>query len=324
MSRILLLVATGLILFSPAAMGATVLVLNLDRTPTDSGPNANSSTDVIRPLLTSLGYPYDYLEVSLYDHTTLATMNLNQYQLLVISVGTNCLLYQVAHRFDAAEGQHLVDYLNAGGKIYMEGNDVWYQDPHAHGTFDFKPAFNVSSSNDGGTAELAQIRGVGGSNPVTTGLVFTYSGDNCFPDWIQRLNPTGGSNILLNRIQNPFAEHYMGVSYDSGTYKTIACSFEFGGLVDGTGNSTKAYVWQLYMDWFGITAGSTSGDVDNDGNVDAGDLALLADYLADNATVLPGGTSRADVNSSGEVDVTDLTILHHYLVGNITTLPFTG
>ena len=78
------------------------------------------------------------------------------------------------------------------------------------------------------------------------------------------------------------------------------------------------------MTWFGITASPMYGDVDNDGNVDADDLALLAYYLADNVTILPGGVSRADVNNSGAVDGTDLMILHHYLVGNITTLPFTG
>ena len=40
------------------AFPADVLVLNLDRDQTDTGPDPNSSTTSIRALLTELGYSY--------------------------------------------------------------------------------------------------------------------------------------------------------------------------------------------------------------------------------------------------------------------------
>ena len=57
------------------ALPADVLVLNLDRNQTDTGPDPNSSTTSIRALLTELGYSHAYQEVSLHDHATLAEID---------------------------------------------------------------------------------------------------------------------------------------------------------------------------------------------------------------------------------------------------------
>ena len=134
-----------------------------------------------------------------------------------------------------------------------------------------------------------------------------------------------GTKWFENEKNNPpsYTRQSMWISYNSGTYKTIASSFEFGHLIDSTGNNTKAFVWGKVMDFFDIPQGSSSGDVDGDGGVDADDLALLADYLAGNVDTLPSATN-ADTDSSGAVNVTDLTILQNYLVGHIASLPFTG
>jgi hypothetical protein len=318
-----LLLAALLTLPLPAA---NILVLNLDRDQTNTGPNPNSSTDAIKPLLTSLGYQYDFLEVDLNDHTTMATMNFNQYQLLVICVGTNCL-FQAAHRFDSSEGQHLVNYLNAGGKIYMEGNDVWYQDPHAYGAFDFKTAFQVNPTSDGGVADMWRVRGITGSPVSGRTIYFDLTKDNCFIDIIDKIAGVG-TKWFENERNNPptYTRQSVWISYSSTSpaYKTIASSFEFGGLTDGTGDDTKAYVWGKVMEFFAVPTNPGYGDVDDDGDVDAADLRMLADYLAGTVTSLPGGTTRADLDTSGAVNVRDLTILGNYLVGHITSLPFAG
>jgi hypothetical protein len=325
-------------LLSISALAANILVLNLDRNNTNTGPNPKSSTTVIRTLLTSMGYQYDYLEVELNDHTTLATLNFNQYQLLVIGVGTNCL-FQAAHQFDNNEGNHLVSYLNAGGKVYMEGNDVWYQDPHAYGAFDFKTAFQVNPTSDGGLADMWRIRGITGSPVSGLMLYFDPAGDNCFVDIIDKISGVG-TKWFENEKNNPpdYTRQSMWISYNSGTYKTIASCFEFGGLFDwdedssvdpgglndGNPNNTKAYVWGKVMDFFGVTPDPGYGDLDDDGDVDASDLLLLADYLAGNINSFSVATTRADLDTSGTVNVKDLTILLNYIKGHITSLPFTG
>lgn len=313
-----------LMALSAWALPADVLVLNLDRDQTDTGPDPNSSTTSIRALLTELGYSYTYREVSLHDHTTLAEIDYDAFPLVIIAAGVNCL-FQHAHIFNAAEGQHLVDYLNAGGRVYMEGGDVWYQDPKNNGGFNFCAAFgiNYSQSSDGGAAELWHIRGLSGAPPVTTGLAFDYGQDNCFIDVIVRQQGIG-TQIFKNIKNDPpnYTETSIAVARDAGTYRTVASSFEFGGLVDGAGNNTRRHLLEMYLDFFGVEpGGSRYGDLDGDGSVTGADLVLLAEYLAANIAGFDVAPEWADLDASGRVDVVDQAILNHFLAGHIPALP---
>jgi hypothetical protein len=304
---------------------ADVLVLNLDRDQTDSGPDPHSSAPVIRDLLQQMGFAVTYREVSLHDHATLAQIDYDAYGLVAVAVGVNCL-FQHAHRFDAAEGQRLVDYLNRGGRVYMEGGDVWYQDPKKYGAFNFCAAFgiNYSQSTDGGAADLWHISGLSSAAPVTAGLLFDYGQDNCFIDLIERQQGLG-TRIFKNIKNDPpnYTEANVAVARDTGTYRTIASSFEFGGLADGAGNNTKRHLLEMYLDFFGVEPGGARyGDVDGSGSVTGADLLLLADYLAENADALPVALSLADLDLSGAVDGVDLAILDHFLAGHIPSLPF--
>jgi len=322
--RLLLIGALLAAALSAWVLPADVLVLNLDRDQTDTGPDPNSSATGIRALLTELGYSYAYQEVSLHDHTTLAEIDYGDYPLVIIAVGVNCL-FQHAHVFNTAEGQHLVDYLNAGGRVYMEGGDVWYQDPKNNGGFNFCAAFgiNYSQSSDGGAADLWHIRGLSSAAPVTTGLAFDYGQDNCFIDVIVRQQGVG-MPIFKNIKNDPpnYTETTIAVARDAGAYRTIASAFEFGGLVDGAGNNTRRHLLEMYLDFFGVEpGGSRYGDLDGDGAVTGADLVLLAEYLAANIADFAVAPEWADLDTSGRVDVVDQTILDHFLAGHIPALP---
>jgi hypothetical protein len=305
-----------LLLGSGSVGAANILVLNLDTDPYDANePNATSSAVVISQLLTGLGVTHNTAFVGRDDHTTLADSGYYAgYDLVFIGVGVNCIL-PVSHVFSAAEGQALVDYLNAGGMVYMEGGDVWYQDPEYNNGYDFSEAFKVNPRAEMSLADLYDIQGMG----IANGLSFDYSGDNCFIDVI---NHRPGTSFRVFENINTFQEvSTVAVSYQSSTYKTIACSFEFEGLDDGSGNNTRQYLLGVYLDFFGIVAGII-GDVDDDGQVDADDVLLLTHYLADNAFPAQLNLGAADVDQSGTIDVLDGVILHNYIVGNIDSLPF--
>jgi len=104
--------------------------------------------------------------------------------------------------------------------------------------------FAILGISDGGD-DLGTIQGQSGE--FTEGMSFNYIGDNKFIDHI--LNEGVSFNIFKN--QSP--SYINGIANDPGVYKTIGTSFEFGGLEDGTGVSTKQNLMKEYLTFFGIT-----------------------------------------------------------------------
>ena len=307
---------------SLAVPGANVLLLNLDRDQPDTGPDPHSSTTALQALLGDLGYGFDYLEVGLTDHSTLATIDYGRYELVFVCVGVNCL-FQHAHRFTPAEGQPLVAYLQSGGNVYLEGGDVWVGDPQIHGAFNFCPAFQVTPIEDGAVSDLYRIKGVKYSTPSTNNKNFLYTGDNCFMDKIT--NVTGYSSKIWENWTNADTPVIRNVAVAfAGTYKTVASAFEFGGIGDGTGNINQSEVLRLYLDFFGVEPEVDYGNVDGLPGVTVHDLQVLAAYLAENLLALGVPLEQADLNADGVVDIRDLNILDQFLAGNIDVLPHAG
>jgi hypothetical protein len=55
-------------------------------------------------------------------------------------------------------------------------------------------------------------------------------------------------------FRNPADDRFQALSYESGERRTIACSFEFGGLDDGEAPSTKGWLLSRYCEFFGLSA----------------------------------------------------------------------
>ena len=83
-------------------------------------------------------------------------------------------------------------------------------------------------------------------------MSFSYSGDNNWIDHIEPISPA------FKIFQNQSPSYGTGVAYDAGTYKTIGCSHEFGGLTDGASPSTKAELMNKYLSFFGVISGTLS------------------------------------------------------------------
>ena len=317
----------GMCLTAPAA---TILVLNLDRNDTDTAPDPNSSTNAIKAVLDSLGYTYDYLEVTLNDHATLAAYDYSCYELVFIGAGVTCLI-QRNHRFDAAEGQRLVDYLEAGGQVYMDGGDVWYQDTVAWGAFDFRASFHYTRIEDGSAADLYGIHGINNYHPVLNfnGKEFLYGADNCFMDKLSNVagvsqnlweNWTSDATPVKKKNAVSFDGPYAGVT---PYYRTIACGFEFCGIQDGTGDITRLEIMTAYLSFFDVEATNNYGELDGAApRGSAADVALMADYLAGNISVFPAVGGRADTDHDFAENVEDLVVMINFLNTNIGCMPF--
>jgi PKD repeat protein len=200
------------------------------------------------------------------EYATALPADLSLYSSVFLCLG----IYSDNHVLSDSEGQALASYLNAGGNLYMEGGDTWYYDNQTpvHSMFSIDP-------QEDGTGDLAVINGQTGT--FTEGMSFSYSGDNSYIDHI------GATATAFVILQNQSPDYGTGVANDEGSYKTIGCSHEFGGLSDGTSPSTKDELMNEYLVFFGI-----------------GGSELQAYFSADNPDVCEGGTATfSDLSTGG-------------------------
>ena len=203
------------------------LIWNPDPTP-QPGLAADS-------IINGLGYNGLYA-------TALPLTELNMYQAILVFLG----IYPSNHVINATspEATALVNYINSGGRMYMEGGDCWYYDPLVGG-YNFCPLFGIYASADGST-DLGPIMGQTGT--FTEGMYFNYSGENSFMDHI---DPTGTGFLIFQDVDNIYN---CGVANDAGSYQTVGTSFELGALVDAGGVSTRAALLDSILHFFGIHA----------------------------------------------------------------------
>ena len=204
------------------------LVWNPDLTP--------SSGQAIDSLLRSLNYNGIIT-------TTLPTRGvLDVYRAVFVCLGIYPNNLVIAS--NSAEAATLVEYANSGGRVYMEGGDVWYFDPLVGG-YDFCPLFGINAVTDG-SSDLGPVAGQAGV--FTNQMDFAYGGENNYMDHI---SPGGTGAFLIFKDEDSLWD--CGVARDAGTYKTVGTSFELGSLVDGSGVSTRRALVDSIMKFFGIS-----------------------------------------------------------------------
>ncbi len=205
----------------------------------DPDPNHSSGPVIYSILKDSLGYVGDYT-------TNLAEYadELPYYQSLFVCVGIYSDNYRILEGSD--EAQWIEDYLAAGGRVYLEGGDVWYYDPNSADGHDFGPTFGINATADG-SGDLATVLGQPGT--FTEGMSFTYGGEN---SWIDHLEPSASTAFLI--LANSSPSYGCGVANDAGTYKTVGLSFELAGL--GGGSTSRSDLLQAIMEFFLGTGGT--------------------------------------------------------------------
>jgi len=204
----------------------------------DPDPNHSSASE-IETALEAVGYNGVYTtDLSVYYG------ELQYYQAVFVCVGIYSTNYTIPD--GSADATALVNYVNGGGRMYLEGGDVWYFDPQYNSGYDFGPLFGINPTSDG-SSDLATVQGQ--SSTFTTGMNFSYSGEN---NWIDHISPTGTGFLIF---ENSSPAYDCGVANDAGSYRTVGVSWEFGGLVDGSPPSTKEALADSIMHFFGILVG---------------------------------------------------------------------
>lgn len=173
------------------------------------------------------------------EYMTTFPADLNLYTSIFVCLGT----YSNNATLSSDQGTKLAQFLNNGGRVYMEGGDTWYYDTQTA----VHPMFNIDGTADG-TGDLSTIQGVSGT--FTNGMQFSYTGDNSWVDHIEAISPA--VKIFNNQTPN----YGTMVAHDAGSYKTIGSSMEFGGLANGSFPSTRDEVIAQFIDFFDLGAPS--------------------------------------------------------------------
>jgi hypothetical protein len=200
----------------------------------DIDPNHSSGT-IMDSIFSQLGYSGDY-------DTKFSTFinSLDNYYSVFIFAG----IFNNKTIIDQTNGSKIASWCNnKNGNLYIEGGDVWCWDPFYGDGYNFNDMFGISTVSDG-YGDLSNIEGAAGT--ITDGMSFVYSGENSF---IDRINPTGSGYNIFNNTSPVYG---CGVANNTGIYRTIGLSFEFAGLMDGSGMSTKEALADSIMHFFGI------------------------------------------------------------------------
>ncbi|MBE0639106.1 MAG: hypothetical protein IH598_11350 [Bacteroidales bacterium] len=187
----------------------------------DFDTNHNSSDKIVAAM--------QELDVSANIVTTMPE-NLELYSSVFLCLG----IYPFNHVLTQAHGQAFADYLNGGGKMYVEGGDTWYYDPKTP----MHSMFGINATGDGGS-DLGTI--VGHSGTFTEGLSFTYNSENSY---IDRLSATNGGVVILSNLAPAYGT---AVINSTTSYQTIGASHEFGGLL-----GDRTTLMEGYLDYFGL------------------------------------------------------------------------
>ncbi|HEX7321252.1 MAG TPA: C25 family cysteine peptidase [bacterium] len=215
----------------------TVYIGQRDYVVWDPDPN-HTSGFVMHTKLAALGYLGDYTQ-------GFPAGFLNIYKVFFASLGMYPNKYTIS--YSNPDIFEIVRHLNAGGRMYLEGGDVWYNDPLSGG-YDFASQFSIDAIQ-GNIGYFTGLIGVSGT--FTNQMSFSYTGESSS---IDRIDPTGNGIAVLRNVYN---SNNCGVA---ANHRTVGISVEFGGMVDGSPPSTKLALADSIMRYFGILPGQAVGE----------------------------------------------------------------
>ncbi|PLX14335.1 MAG: hypothetical protein C0598_01530, partial [Marinilabiliales bacterium] len=206
--------------------------INVGRVPVLLLSLADDSTSVLKFI-----EEFDNLKIT-YDKLDYCPYDMSAYQSVFVCLGG---IYQ-NHQLSLSEASLLNNYINEGGKIYMEGINTWINDEQ----YDLHEKFDVICNNTMNYFEIKSFTGVQGT--PTNGIELTYHNDEL--NFINYYLSAEGSSF-------PFLNYYSGdticvVANETSKYKTIASPVMFGRMqaVNDMENTSK-YV-KAIADFFGL------------------------------------------------------------------------
>jgi PKD repeat protein len=186
---------------------------------------ANYSGTFIRDYLQSGGYNV------LYSSSTSLPSSMAGYSAVFLSYGN----YGGGNNTPLSDEDAavIVDYLQNGGRVYLEGGDALGYDQSSNTTL--LNLFGLTSTADGSSSSTPVTDLQGQTGTITEGMHFTASTQ---PDntWIDLYTPGSGSIAFIQTNVGNVGVQYTGTSGQ----KTFCFSYALGYLTDGSSPSTKA------------------------------------------------------------------------------------
>lgn len=168
-------------------------------------------------------------------YTTSWPSDLSLYDRALICLG----MWPMAKSISYGQANELVSFLSSGGSAYLEGGNAWAQDPQC----DFYRAyFGIASASSGASIE-APILGMPAS--FCEGMQFGYLGENVSSDHLTAVSGSAQGLLECN-------EQVKAVAFDSGTYKTVAASFQIADLVEDTAPDHIKFLVAHYLRHMGL------------------------------------------------------------------------
>ena len=176
-------------------------------------------------------------------------------------------VYGGAHEISADDAYYLGKYLNDGGKIYLEGGDVWAHDSWTN----LQPYFQIKGTADGPQSYTGPVEG----RHFCEAQDFTVSSDYTVNNFLDRMEQKV-QTLAKPIISDTTGDFHTAVAFEHATkkYRTIGASVPFVAL-DGNGGTPNGLM-ALIIDFFENGYPACSGDSFCDDSVSCTDDSCVA------------------------------------------------
>jgi subtilisin family serine protease len=193
-------------------------------------------------------------EVSLenlgYEFETLSTLpsDLTGYEAIIVVLG-----YFSGNEtsMSSPEQTRLINFMDAGGDVYIEGVDFGYD--YENSTL--YSYFHCDFDGDGNTAtaltgNVSALNGT--SSSITTGMLFAYDYQGSPDHYVDEISAQTDAALIWEDQDNIGR----GVSYDTGgASQRVHTTTMLGGMNDGDSPNTRdEYIYNVFFGFFGLSA----------------------------------------------------------------------
>ena len=144
------------------------------------------------------------------------------------------------YKLTAGQQQQLIDFLDAGKSIYLEGNDFGYY----HKNDSVYKKFGITYLGDGNSSGNVQSL-QGKRNTILNGLQINYTYGSAYPDqYVDYIAASGADILYLCQGNKGRGSIYAG---PNGTFRAIYSAFWFGAMKNSGATHTKNEIMAAYL-----------------------------------------------------------------------------
>ena len=229
---------------TPKALVTSGDYMIVDMADTSLQYNGNTAAEAVEQSLTNLGYTGTTVSKNylLTNYTDLSGFNT-----VFLLLGQNSSTTNMGVLGNNSPEESLfVNYLQSGGGLYIEGNDIGWTYDDGSGFTNIWPYFHANYLDDG-TGDAGTLNGIAGT--FTEGMSFTYSGPQYYIDHFS------AAADAWEILENASPAYYTVIAFGDTTYhyNTILSSVPYAALTGTTPNPDT-----LMQDYYNFLISNTA------------------------------------------------------------------